>query len=298
MNEGTLAAAAVLQSLLTAVWYAGIVVMVGALGLYWFVLPRCGLVTTERAPVQRHAASAAMAGAALVLLAVPARVALQVRDFIEPGEAWRPALNAILFSTSSGRAAQLAMVWTTASLLAFSVARAGRLRGWRAASLAVVVVAMTPGLGGHAASADFPILAMTVATLHVLTAGLWIGTLLHVWRSMRSSSVATAEKVVAAFHRVAQVAVVLLAASGAYHAFTMLGAPADLTRTAWGRLLLTKLVLVAAALVLGAMHWRTAAAKYARGEHASLRLSVGIELAIAIGIIAATGFLAGTSPPR
>jgi copper transport protein len=297
LNETAVAVADAVPALLTAVLYAGIAVMVGALGIYWFVLPRCGLVTTERAPVQRHAATAALAAAAVVLLAVPARVALQLRDFLEPGEAWRPALNAILFTTTSGKAAQLAMVWTTAALLAFSVARAGRLRGWRAATLAVLVVAMTPGLGGHPAAADFPVLAMTAATIHVLAAGLWLGTLFHLWRTMQRSSVATAERMVAAFHRLAQVAVVLLVASGAYHVLTMVEAPADLVRTAWGRLLLAKLALAAVALGLGAMHLRTAGFRYARGAHGSVRRTVGIELAVAATILGVTGFLAGTPPP-
>ena len=289
--------AAVAPSLLAALLYAALAVLVGALGMYWLVLPRCGLVATERAPVQRAAATAAMVAAAVVLLVVPARLALQVADFLEPGEAWRPALDAILFTTPSGKAAQLAMVWSTATLLAFSVARVGRARGWRVATITVIVIAMTPGLGGHPAAAEQPLIAMTVATMHVIGAGLWLGTLFHIWRTTARASVATAERLVAAFHRVAMAAVSLVALSGGYAALTMLGSPQDLVRTSWGILLATKLVLVLAALALGFVHWRTAELKYSRGAHAAVTRTIGVEIGIAVGIIVMTGFLAGSTPP-
>lgn len=287
----------VLPALLGATLYGALTVMIGALGIHWFVLPRCGLVATERAPVERHAAGAAIAAAAVLLLVVPMRVTMQLSAFLEPGEAWEPALRAILFTTPSGKAAQLQMVWATAALLAFSVARTGRMRGWRAASVAVLVLAMTPGMGGHPAAAAQPVLAMTVATMHVLGAGLWIGTLFHLWRTTVRASVATSERMVAAFHRVAQGAVGVLVISGGYATLTTLRSAGDLVDTSWGVLLLVKLGLLAAVLAFGVMHWRTSALKYSRGAHAAVSRSMGLEVVLALLVIVTTGFLAGTSPP-
>jgi putative copper export protein len=285
-----------LPSLLGAALYAALAAMIGALGVHWLVLPRCGLVASERAPVDRRSSGTALLAAALTLLIVPARVALQLSDFLEPGEAWQPALGAIL-GTQSGKAAQLQMVWATAALLAFSVARAGRARGWVAASIATVVLAMTPGMGGHPATAEQPVVAMTVATMHVLAAGVWIGTLFHIWNATKVGAIATVERMVRAFHRVAFGAVSVLAISGAYAAITTLTAPADLIGTPWGVLLLVKLSLLAIVLAFGAMHWRTAELKYSRGAHASMARSMGTELIIATAVIIVTGFLAATSPP-
>lgn len=288
--------AEVLPSLLGAALYAALTAMIGALALHWLVLPRCGLVASERAPVDRRAAGSALVAGAFLIVIVPARVALQLNEFLEPGEAWQPALGAIL-GTQSGKAAQLQMVWATAALLAFSVARTGRARGWVAASIAVVVLAMTPGLGGHPATASQPIIAMTVATLHVLGAGAWIGTLYQIWRITRVAAIATVERIVGAFHGVAFLAVVLLVLSGAYAAITTLTAVGDLVGTPWGILLLVKLGLLMAVLGFGAMHWWTSQLKYARGAHASVARTMAMELAIAAAVLMATGFLAATATP-
>jgi putative copper export protein len=230
--------AAPLPSLLGAVVYGALAVVIGAVALRWLLLPRCGFVASEGAPVARLAAKAGMAAAAVMLLAVPGRVALQLADFLEPGEAWRPALDAILFSTQSGKAAQLQMVWATAALLSFSVARSGRTRGWRAAGVTALVLALTPGLGGHPASSARPVLAMTFATMHVLALGMWIGTLFHLLRTARALSDRTLQVLLAAFHPVALGAVGVLVVSGAYASWTTLRGPADLTATPWGSLLL------------------------------------------------------------
>lgn len=272
--------------------------IIGASAVRWLLLPRSGFVASESAPVERSAASAGMIAATVVLLAVPGRVALQLMDFLEPGEAWRPALNAILFDTQSGKAAQLQMVWATAALLAFSVARAGRIKGWRAASVATLVLALTPGLGGHPASAARPVLAMTFATMHVLAVGIWIGTLFHLVRATRTLSDRTVSTLIGAFHPVALSAVGVLLVSGGYAAWTMLQGPADLLNTPWGRLLSFKLVLFAAVGLLGAWHWRTADRRLADGGAGAVRKSLTLEVALAAAVLLVTGFLAGTSPPQ
>jgi copper transport protein len=278
--------------------YGALAVVIGAVALRWLLLPRCGFVASEGAPVARLAAKAGMAAAAVMLLAVPGRVALQLADFLEPGEAWRPALDAILFSTQSGKAAQLQMVWATAALLSFSVARSGRTRGWRAAGVTALVLALTPGLGGHPASSARPVLAMTFATMHVLALGMWIGTLFHLLRTARALSDRTLQVLLAAFHPVALGAVGVLVVSGAYASWTTLRGPADLTATPWGSLLLLKLALFSAVGALGAWHWRTAGRRLAGGGGAALRRSLALEVALAAAVILVTGFLAGTAPPE
>lgn len=290
--------AAPLPALLAALLYAALCVMLGSVALRWLLLPRLGFASAETAPIERDAAGAALAAGLVLLVTVPARVALQVADFLEPGEAWRPALSAILLGTQSGKAAQLQLVWAMAAVLAFAVARAGRVRGWRAAGVALLVLAITPGLGGHPAAAARPVLAMAMATMHVLAAGIWIGTLFHLWRASRVSSDRTLRAMIAAFHPLAMGAVGALVVSGGYAAWTTLGDPAALTTSAWGGLLLRKLVLVGGTLALGAWHWRTAEARIAAGGRAALHRSLAAELALAALVLGVTGVLAGTSPPE
>lgn len=288
---------AVLPSLFSAALYVALVIVIGAVGLRWLLLPRSSITGPARERIERAAAGSAMLATVAVLITVPARVALQLLDFLEPGEPWRPALNAILTATQSGSASLLQMVWATAALLAFSVAKTGRMRGWRAATFAVVVLAMTPGMGGHPAAAERPVFAMTVATLHVLAAGAWIGTLFHLWKAAHVADEAETRSLISAFHRVAMSAAGLLLLTGLYAALTMLPALGDLFTSVWGRLLLAKLVLVAAVAGFGAWHWRAAEARIASLGALSVGRSIGLELSIALGVLLATGFLAGTSPP-
>jgi len=287
-----------IPSLLSAALYAALIVMIGSLGVHWFVLPRCGLTATERAPVERRSATSALIAAAATLLIVPLRIVTQLAALLEPGEPWREGLDAILFSTQSGKAAQLQMVWATAALLAFAFARGGRPRSWRFASIAVLVLSLTPGLAGHPATAAQPMLAMTVATFHVLGAGLWIGTLYHLWQTAGKFSLLTVERMVRAFHGVAITSVVLLVITGAYAALTTLHSASELFTTSWGVLLTLKLVALMTVLVLGWWHLRTVGLRLKRGRHASVRSSMGIELVFALIVIVLTGFLSGTGPPE
>ncbi|HET8771019.1 MAG TPA: CopD family protein [Gemmatimonadaceae bacterium] len=286
-----------MSALFSAALYVALVIVIGAVGLRWLLLPRSSITGPARERIERAAAGSAMLATVAVLITVPARVALQLLDFLEPGEPWRPALNAILTATQSGSAALLQMVWATAALLAFSVAKTGRVRGWRAATFAVVVLAMTPGMGGHPAAAEQPVFAMTVATLHVLAAGAWIGTLFHLWKAAHAADEAETRSLVSAFHRVAMSAAGLLLLTGLYAALTMLPTFGDLFTSAWGRLLLAKLALVAAVAGFGAWHWRAAEARIASLGTLSVGRSIGLELSIALGVLLVTGFLAGTSPP-
>ncbi len=286
-----------MSALFSAALYVALVIVIGAVGLRWLLLPRSSITGPARERIERAAAGSAMLATVAVLITVPARVALQLLDFLEPGEPWRPALNAILTATQSGSAALLQMVWATAALLAFSVAKTGRVRGWRAATFAVVVLAMTPGMGGHPAAAEQPVFAMTVATLHVLAAGAWIGTLFHLWKAAHAADEAETRSLISAFHRVAMSAAGLLLLTGLYAALTMLPTFGDLFTSAWGRLLLAKLALVAAVAGFGAWHWRAAEARIASLGTLSVGRSIGLELSIALGVLLVTGFLAGTSPP-
>jgi putative copper export protein len=219
-----------------------------------------------------------------------------VASLAEPGEAWMPLVQAVL-GTSVGKALQLQAIWAAAAIVAFAVARQGRDRGWKVASIALVILALTPGLAGHAATSASPTLALAAAMLHVLGAGLWIGGLFNLWRLTGPSSDLTLQRALAAFHPVALGGTGLLALSGAYHVWSILGAPSDLVTTAWGRLLALKLGLVAAALGMGYRHWKTAERSVANGDRATVRRSIGREVLIALAVVAVTAVLTATEKP-
>lgn len=285
-----------IDALVNLAHYAGLTGAIGAVAMRVLVLSRCGLSVSERAPAARDAARAGLWGAVLILVAAPARALLQVAALAEPGEAWMPLFQAVL-GTSVGKALQLQTIWAAAAIVAFAVARQGRDRGWKVASIALVILALTPGLAGHAATSASPTLALAAAMVHVLGAGLWIGGLFHLWRLSGPASDLTLQRALAAFHPVALGGTGLLALSGAYHVWSILGAPSDLVTTAWGRLLALKLALVAAALGLGYRHWKSAERAIANGNRATVRRSIGGEALIALAVIAVTAVLTATEKP-
>lgn len=286
-----------MNALINFAHLTGLTVAIGAVTMRVLVLSRCELTVSERAPKARQAARAGVWGAVLILAAAPLRVLDQVRTLVEPGESWLPVVQGVL-GTSVGRALQLQAVWAAAAIIAFLAARQGRDRGWKIATIALVILSLTPGLAGHAATSASPTLALAAATSHVLGAGIWIGGLFHLWRLTGPASDVTLRRALAAFHPVAMVGVALLVISGLYQSWTTLGALSDLATTAWGRLLALKLVLVLAVLALGYKHWRSSEQAVEKGDRASLRQSIGREALIALAVLVVTAVLTSTGKPE
>lgn len=278
--------------------FAGITVIIGAVVTRFVVLSRSGLSATEQGPAARHAARGALVGAIAVLLSAVARAFLMAIELAGPGEPWMPMLRIVVTTTATGQALALQAIWAAAAALAFSSARADRERGWRAAAIAAVILALTPGMLGHHAAAERPTVGLVAATVHVAAAGAWIGGLFHLWRASRVASEATLLRMLGAFHLVAIVAVSLLVLSGVGHTLSLLGEAADLTATRWGRLLTVKLAFVAATLALGFRHWRGAEARIRAGERGAVTASLARELVFAAAVLALTGLLTVTAPPE
>ncbi len=277
--------------------FTGLTIAVGALVLRYLLLTRSGLTVSERAPAARHAAGGGAIGMALVLLAAPIRAAVQVQAFAEPGEPWLPVLVTIL-DTGLGKALQLQAIWSATALMAFSVARMGRQRGWSAAAISVLICSLTPALGGHPAAAEQPIAAMTAATVHVLSAGAWIGGLFHLYRAAGAASEVTLTKLLQAFHGVALGAAVALTLTGLYHTWTLLPAPSALWTSTWGRLLVAKMLALGGVLWLGYRHWKGSEQAVASGNRETLRGSMRTELLFALVVLVVTGVLTSVGPPE
>lgn len=287
---------AVAIALINLAHYAGLTIAIGAVTMRVLVLSRCGLAISERAPHVREAARAGGWGAALILAAAPLRALNQVRTLVDPDEAWLPVLQGVL-GTSLGKALMLQAVWAAAAGMAFLAVRPGHDRGWKIASIALAILALTPGLAGHAATAASPALALAAATTHVLGAGVWIGGLFHLWRLSGPASALTLRRALGAFHPVAMTGVALMIVSGSHHVWTTLGPLANLAGTPWGRLLSLKLVLVTAVLALGYKHWRSSERAVEAGDRSGLRQSIGHEALLALVVLVVTAVLTSTGKP-
>lgn len=282
------------------VGYLGVLGAVGGSAAAWL-----GRRTANR-EVVAFAWWARIGAVLLVLSGAALRLRAQVADFLEPGEPADAAAVRAVLSTRWGGNWKL-QVWTAVAALALMLAT-GRLGardrlGWLAA---IALVATLP-LTGHAV--EFPpgqVLGVAAQGLHVLGAGLWLGTLAVLAapvaqlarRADAAERRARLGALGAAFSPVALTGAALAVGGGVVLSIANVGSWAALTGTSYGRLVLVKLGLVAAAAALGAYNWRIAVPRlHAQGDAGPLSRSAAVELGIAAGLVVLTAVLAGSLAP-
>jgi copper transport protein len=124
-------------------------------------------------------------------------------------------------------------------------------------TLLAVALALTWAAAEHASAGIQVPLAMTSSVLHLLATAVWLGGLVALLTTLRSTPDAAT---VARFSRIAFTSVTVLVVTGAYQSWRGLGSWQALTGTTYGRLLLLKLALVAVLLAAAAVsrRWTTA----------------------------------------
>ena len=178
-----------------------------------------------------------------------------------------------------------------------AAARSGRAWPWWAATGMGSSLLVSLTLLSHAA-AEGRFLPFLADWLHAAAASFWMGGLLGFALVLRSGPMRalTAKQrtelrrhAVRRFSNVATSAVMVLAATGSYAALLHVPSLSALVGTPYGRALVVKLALVALVLTLGGTTFML------RGREPFERLVV-VELALALGVFVATGFLT-TLPP-
>ncbi|WP_061133164.1 CopD family protein [Caballeronia fortuita] len=137
----------------------------------------------------------------------------------------------------------------------------GALSTWRIgiAILAALMVAAGKSAVGHAADAGAFSLAEVVQTLHLLATAAWGGMVIAGAIVLPALDTSTARspliRTVARMSRASSAAVAFVVLTGVFNAWRGIGgSPAVLSASTWGHALIVKLVLVAAALALGALN--------------------------------------------
>lgn len=264
----------------------------GALALA-LLAPRLGRAESARA--RRTVAALAIACAPAALASVALQGAL-----VEGGFAGETRVPEGL-ATPLGRATLLAggLAGAVALLLRLET-RGGAAARIMSAALGCGALA-TLAAAGHAATAPPRAIATAAVAAHALAGGLWLGGLVVLAAAMRLASNGDLAHLLAAFSRRALPAVALLAAAGLGLAALQSRDPAALAETAWGRILLVKLALVAVALALAAQNKARLTRAIARadsGARRRLARNVRAEIGLLAGVLALTAALGQTSPPR
>lgn len=246
------------------------------------------------------AARAGMAAALLLLVAGAVRIYLQAAAFAGPDEPPTTMLGPVL-GTTWGRAALMQLAGAIVGMVAWAGAP-----GWRRASWGYVAALLAAGAApfmGHAAAFERYTSALVAAdAIHVLAVGGWTGGLVALLLGLAATAPGAggperAATLIDRFGPLAMASVSLLAATGAAAALMQLREPMALVSSDYGRLLVVKLVLVAAAAALGRRHSRRAAADVRAGKAGAVARSFGIELLAMLAVLIVTAVLTGSPPP-
>lgn len=292
-------------------WFASLLGMVGAAAFRFGVLRRLARDEAHREVAVRAEGAVwfvALAAAALSVLSLLGRLWVQAQS-LGGGSAWDGAqLEALLTRTAWGLAWTLQAIATVAFVVGLMIVRAphGRSAGWLGAAVAAILLAAVPALSGHAVGVEGANgLAILSDALHVLGAGVWLGTLAAVLAvgipaalSTPGPSGPSVAALVSAFSPLALAGAALVAVTGVVNTVFQLGALPDLWTTAYGRTLLIKLSLLGLVAALGFYHWRRAGPALATDEAVPpLRRSIRAELALGALVLLATAVLVALPTP-
>ena len=226
-------------------------------------------------------------------------------------------------------------VWLVLGITLLAVMRPRRLPGLRRAALgaagaapgaslsrpqvlllggAIVALALTAPLGGHSGTYSPSGLLVVVDTLHVLAVSAWLGGLAMLLFALpvavraldRGERLPLGAAATGRFSRLAMSAVALLLLSGIVQSIALVGAFDALVETAYGRLVLAKIVLFLGLISFGAYNQRRLLPRLRvvadGGEEperaaALLRRSVACEVALALVVLGLASVLVTTEPP-
>lgn len=291
-------------------WFVALLGMIGVVAFRYGVLPRMGKEPVHVAVAARAENAAwfvALGAAALSVGTLMLRLYMQAAAL--GADAWSGRrMNLLLTQTSWGLAWVLQAIATLAFVLGLFVARApyGRAAGWMGAGVGAVLLSAVPALGGHAASVTrLNTLAIVSDSLHVLGAGVWMGTLMAVLAVGIPAALSVGEgadgavlSMVRAFSPMALAGGAAVGVTGVVNALFQVTAPADLWATGYGRTLMIKLVLLAGVGALGWYNWKVVLPGMEREPGVSrLRRTARAELGLAAVVLLVTSILVALPTP-
>ena len=300
--------------------FAALVTLLGVVSLRLLVIP-----AVVRGDVSGQSAAfepvAARAGARLGLLAgIASLLASLGRLRAEFTVVGTEASVSSLLQTTWGHVWLAQMILSLLACISFALAAStdGPLRrtaAWVVASTAVVLMAATPALSGHAVAVqDYKVVSVALDVIHVLAAGGWLGGLLAIALAGVPAAMFVSSdsglggglpliaRIVNAFSPTALAFATCVMVTGGIAAWLRIGSLSMLLGSAYGEALLIKLAFVAIVLAGGAYNWlrmRRSLVRY-ESETAAIitfRRTAWLELMAGLLVIFATAVLVALSPP-
>jgi copper transport protein len=262
----SLSESAATPSLIASRWAVFLAVMLAA-GLFTMrtMIARPVAVAAPRA--MRALTISFLACAAISLVAIPVYMLVTTASFALSSVTDVAKIVPLITSSALGRALVdmevIVALFAAAGAVAIAIDHSRGQRSVAAllaqtgAMLAGGAMLAVPGLAGHAAQTSPAGLAWALDWLHMVTTSLWLGGLaglLVLGATAGTARRASLARVVPRFSRVATVSVLGVIASGTGAAILHLPTLATLWDTSYGKAILVKIALLAAALVLGGLN--------------------------------------------
>jgi copper transport protein len=292
----------VFAAVVRALLFGGLVVLVGGLGFVLLVWP---------AGAEDRRARRTLVGAAAV-----AGVASALSMGVEAADTAGRGIGAVFqlgdavdtWHGTFGKAAVLRIVVLLAVVaLASRLDRRGaRTAVWRLAiGLGAVALFATVSASGHARTGRWTALALPLDIVHQCAGALWLGGLAFLALFVLPRAVDS--HVPERFSRLAMGCVLVVTATGVVQGFRQLRRLSGVRETDYGRILVVKVVLVALVVVFGGMSRSLLRARDRRDDGVEidvdelrhrLRLSVGFETMLGIGVLVVTSLLVAANPSQ
>jgi copper transport protein len=227
---------------------------------------------------------------------------------ITDGSAWRAVFDTTIGVAWVVRALGIAL---TAAILLATRSRS-RATWWQLVLIVgLVAVGTASAYGGHGATGRWHYLGVFLTMLHVASMAVWLGGLVMLLISFADAQREGVER----FSSFAFIAVIAVVVSGTIQGFRQVGSLDGLTGTSYGKLLIWKLIAVAAVIGVAGVarastHGRLAlttrsrvgasvgAAAATGFDRPRLRRAITVESLLAVGVIVVTSLLMSANPSQ
>jgi copper transport protein len=297
---GVFASQSIVHVLVRALQYAALLALIGALALRTLIA-REPTLAERPGELERRLRHYTVIVLSVLLVLLPLRLWLQSGALHGATRALDPYLvGSLLNELAWGRA------WLAQLVLAGAIALTFATPLRPIALLAAAALAFTFPLLGHAAGLESGrVLAVAGHGVHLLGAGLWIGTLAALFLAglpaLRRNDEGDVARAAAAVHRFSPLALGAAGTTvvaGALLAWLHVGSLARFTGTAYGRTLALKLLILAVVLIAGFFNWRRAGVRGSGPlDLPALRRRMALELAGAAAVVLITAILVALPTP-
>lgn len=282
-------------------WTVRFCLWASKVALYVGLFVGIGGVFARRVLMPGADAGGRIIAAALVIGAIGAIVSLGFQGLDALGAQASRLAEPVIWSTGYGTSYGRTVI---VALFAFALAGAALALTGIAAQTAAVAVWLLAGaalaLSGHASAASPQWLMRPAVFLHAVAIAVWIGALAPLGLALRENLPGAAEAL-RRFSRIIPVIVAVLILAGIALAAVQVQEPAALLETAYGRVFLIKLALLAGLFLLAAVNrWSLTAPAEGGDPSATRRLvrSIAAETLVVLLIFGVAAAWRFTPPPR